>query len=100
MNREHTLAPWRQDGTRVIGLDDVVVAVCRQAKPRCTRVALANAAFITRACNHHAELLACCQSLLSIVADAIMHGMPITKEVADARNKAVKLISECRITGP
>jgi hypothetical protein len=28
--------------------------------------------------------------LLEIVVDAIMHGMPVTKKVADARNMAVQ----------
>ncbi len=35
--------------------------------------------------------------LLRIVAVAIMHGMPITQDVADARNKAVAIIA--KITG-
>lgn len=39
-----------------------------------------------------AALAACCQSLLTIVIDAIMHGMPITQEVADARNEACRLL--------
>lgn len=29
-------------------------------------------------------------TLLEIVVDAIMHGMPVTKKVADARNMAVQ----------
>jgi hypothetical protein len=42
------------------------------------------------------ELLTSCERLLAIVVDAIMHGMPITKAVADARNDAVKAIAKVR----
>jgi hypothetical protein len=45
-----------------------------------------------------AELLASCEACLSIVADAIMHGMPITKSVAAARNNAVTAIAKARGT--
>lgn len=40
------------------------------------------------------DLLAACQALLPILADAIMRGMPITKEVAHARNIAVAAVAK------
>lgn len=54
-----TPLPWRQDGTHVIGPDNVVVAVCRQAKPRCTNDAIANARLIAAA----PDLLAACEAM-------------------------------------
>ena len=39
------------DGTHLIGQDNQVVAVCRQAKPRNTMVALANAKHLARCWN-------------------------------------------------
>lgn len=35
-----------------------------------------------------------CRDLLAIVADAIIHGMPITPAVADARNRAVAALAK------
>jgi hypothetical protein len=34
------------------------------------------------------DLLAACDGLLKLVANAIVHGMPVTKVVADIRNAA------------
>lgn len=46
--------------------------------------------------DRNARLLTSCQALLSLVAEAIMHGMPITEEVANIRNEAVKVMAESR----
>jgi len=42
------------------------------------------------------DLLEACEALLPIVVDAIMHGMPVTKEVAHARNIAVAAIAKAK----
>lgn len=44
----------------------------------------------------NADLLEACEALLPIVADAIVHGMPITPTVADARNIAVAAIAKAQ----
>ena len=62
-----TATPWRTDGTHVMGPSghgEHVVAVCRQAKPRNTNEALANAERIVRAVNCHEELLAACKAAI------------------------------------
>jgi hypothetical protein len=38
-----------------------------------------------------AELEALCDSALAIIADAIVHGMPVTQRVADVRNQIAKI---------
>lgn len=44
------------------------------------------------------DLLAACKALLPLVADCICHGMPITPEVAHARNIAVAAVAKCEAT--
>ncbi len=52
MNRS-TPGPWRRDGTNVLGADNQVVAVCRQAKPRNTMEAMGNAELIAGTLDAH-----------------------------------------------
>lgn len=40
------------------------------------------------------QLYDACTDLLAIVADAIMHGMPVTKKVAKARNDAASALAK------
>lgn len=35
-----------------------------------------------------------CELAMPVIADAIMHGMPVTREVADARNKLAAALSQ------
>jgi len=51
-----------------------------------------------RLVNAAADLLAACEMMLPVIVDAIMHGMPVTEEVAAARNAAVAAIAKA--TGP
>ena len=45
-----------------------------------------NAERIAHCVNTHDELVAALEKALAVIVDAIMHGMPITEQVADARN--------------
>lgn len=40
------------------------------------------------------RLESACEAALPVIVDAIMHGMPVTPEVADARNKLVAVVGE------
>jgi hypothetical protein len=46
-----TPRPWRADGATILGPSGEVVAVCRQAKPQNTMIALENARLIVEAVN-------------------------------------------------
>ncbi len=69
MSKRTTPGPWRADGTQVIGADNQVVAVCRQAKPRNTMIALDNAKLLGAA---H-DLLEACKAAEMVMRNNIPH---------------------------
>jgi hypothetical protein len=96
MSARHTPIPWKQDPTGdvgfwVIGTSKVLVAetlneTCSQDE------SAANAEFIVRACNAHADLLEACQDALSDSVDASTYpdGPCLNKHVRDALRAAIK----------
>lgn len=49
---------------------------------------------IEKPLDHYADMVKLIRQQHAIVVDAIMHGMPITKEVADTRNLAVYVLAK------
>lgn len=102
-----TKLPWKRESYFIVG--DVpngrpggeVIVQCSTTVPqlRDSVTGERNAAYIVHACNRLPELEAKLAEAMEVVGllhplvcEAIMAGMPVTKQVAEARNRAVKLL--------
>lgn len=96
---QHTPGPWKYDpGTLMVLNSDgqMTVADMRgwgalrstHSIIEAVKIQDANGALIAESPN----LLKGCRMALTIIADAIMHGMPITEEVAECRNLLITSI--------
>jgi hypothetical protein len=98
----HTPGPWRTSSNMREGYENVwsgnyrVAKVGNHAGGCGFAEACADAALIAAA----PDLLAACEACLDLVIESIVHGMPVTKEVAAARNNACAAISKARSVQP
>lgn len=86
----HTPGPWEIEGNRITALGRGIIAVTPMPQDGGTFDVKENARLIAAS----PDLLESCQSLMRLLAEAIMAGMPIRPDVADARNKAVAAINK------
>jgi hypothetical protein len=102
---KHTPGPWGWEfhprmRTKAIALVsgkvDVLLATGDDENSWANLASEADAALIAAA----PELLGACQSAIEVIADAIMHGMPITPRVAGARNSLVTAIARAEGRDP